>query len=1284
MKDIVKTFGLFSVIAAVTSVQAATPRVSIATTKATSRIPSIAGYIKGVGIVNASAASSSDGNVTPTSLLTNSECIDAYTSCLKGPDLCGSDMEECTTNVLLHAKMPSCASVLYQCSTSGINDLFGTSSVTALSNIESKNTYGEITKFTYPTDGSVLGQMVLGAKISNMLTTDQCVRRYTNCLKRDEVCGENFELCTSFKEFKNQSIACASTLARCQGDGITELFGQTNTSVAPKGNSRLGTAIADGARYAAANAVKTCYRVVDTCLVNACTANPWRCVEGVNMETVNAADFVAGGTTESGTMTSKLSRNADGTVASDFNLYELTGQDIRKFVKGECLSTIGGNKSCYTTFLEKTPKDKDLSDIDNQEDVFSLAYGARKEYANAKIQDILKKFDNRAKTKCMETIAQCVKNSCGGGLGSVCYQLAKNNDGVHVNSSANYADIKAGCEAIVNTDANCQYAANSASDSGYMYKYMDNSVFGTLFPEYDDTDGTANSDPIGAVANVNSLLATAYNDAAIAQMKKDCSKLATSCVKSKCGDDYIDCYRLRTDVMSDTYSGNSKFEKSMKKTTGVLDYKIVTGLCIEEVKNADVCEEHLKIEGVKLKLDAQQNSSVLRGGATAGSLSGIRNNTSSSWSSGVRSDWLNAAKNVKAARYPETVVVGCKTASTDSRCNPNTVEACGYMDEDGCLYDQPVSETWDSYLVSNAAENLFQEVLVDAEKNAQAIYDAKLTREQHICNENNVGGIKAAKDNASTFMWVKLKSNRVPKDYPMKGLNVNQFSPTGDLEGGFCRARITVVSRDKYIQEYLKNADTTAFFAVGDTFTCGSWIKQSTLEKITKEVAKRAAEDAGKGSKTDKWARTWATVAGVVGGGVGSYALMDAAQRNGNSLGGLINPNKDSQVARDTKTAAAKCKENVDNARKHYNLAVAENDPQRFIDAYSNVVLYANAALDNANTIGKKQNDKITGLSLKTGRFQPASLSYRTVRTQTNNMLFATPTPISTELGFSNTLYNPVRSDYQKMQQLYGNKQNGTIVCQWNDKSAATGLISKIRDAGKSGGCKYYAQQRNGSICNNTLLEVEGMLNTDSPTEDFNDSIANKLKSAVTACNTTKGQPCKGVSVPDSLALVVCEHHAPIVDNSNNGAVSGQNGAQNNNSSSSASNGVTSSSNDIVLASNPNGDGTTTQTYFNRYDYINEFNSNIDVIENYCAQYEDVEEDTKHRRNANLVAGAVGAIGFGLLGNKIVQSIQDAKYEKAEKEAINEWMEEVGSKIKCYAGGEEVADYGEWTSIELD
>jgi len=1145
MKNIIKTLGLIVTATAVTGANAATSRVSM-TQAASRRLPSVSGYV-------IQAATSSTGGTTTTgsALLSNAECIEAYTGCLKSPDTCGSDMEECTTNVLLHAKTPYCLSVLYQCSSAGISALFGTSDISALSNVAEKNTYGEVTRYTYPTSGSVLGQMVIGANISNMLPTDQCVRKYMNCAKRDSVCGENFELCTSFNEFRKQAINCASTLARCQSDGLIELFGQTNTAVAPKATSRLGVAIVDGAQYAAANAVKTCYKVIDSCLVNACTSNPWRCVEGVNMQTVSAADFVAGGTTEENTVTSTLSIDAEGNVTSDVNLYESTGQDVRKFIKGKCLSTIGGNKSCYLTFLEKTPKDKDLADIDNQEDVFSLAYGARKEYANTKIQDILKTFDKRAKTNCIKTISECARNSCGGGLGSVCYQNSRIDGGTHVNSEANYKEIQAGCEAIVNTNANCQYAANSVTDDGYLYQYADNSVFARLFPQYEDSvTGTA-SDPIGAVASLNGLLATSYNDAAIAQMKKDCSNVAISCVKSLCGTDYVNCYRNRTDVKTNVYdTGAALFDKSMNKVGGVLDYTIVTGLCVNTVKNADVCDEHLKIERVKLG-DGKD---------------------SPTWASGgVRNTWLTAAKSLTVDTTYEKVVVGCRTKTVGENCNHNDIDACGTVDENGCLYDEQVTQTWAEYSLNQAAENLFQEVLMDIEKEAQAKYNAKLTAEQHMCLSNNNGGVMGYRDNGSTLLWVKLKSNKVPKNYPSKGLKDTQFTASNDLYGSFCRARITVMSDDKDIQDAL-GAESTAYFAVGDAFTCGSWISQKTLDRISQRVGERAAKDAGKGSKKDAWWQTWAGVGGALLGGVGAFAAMDSIQQNGNTLGGLVNPNKDEDDAKTIKANAQSCGKKVETARNNFKVAEGTEDNIDFIGQYNYVLRDADAALTLAKKIEKKSGDKIEGLTVSSS-FTKINLSK----------------------------------------------------AEWKNKNE----IKTYLDGAK--GCDIYTGRNSVTVDENFKTAVNSAIELlDNPSDDNKTQMDGYLA-------TIKNGRCSGLLSTPSTDLK-------------------------------------------KEATTEYADG----MKFDRKKYEDEFKNNIDKIEEYCLNHEDVEVSNKARRNANLVAGALGAVGGGVLTYKIVENILDVKYENAENKAIKEWKDEVGSHIQCYLGGEELGSYGDVISFSLD
>ena len=268
MNFLKKTLGFLAVCSIVPAAYALTARPSVLNpTTASRRLPTMSAYLTSSGTTTNSSSSN---------LLDNADCIDAYTSCLRGGDVCGANFEECTTKVLFHGKMPMCLSTLAQCSASGINALFGTSSTTALSNVASRNSYDEITDYVYPTDGSVLGQMISGAAISNMYNTSDCVRRYTTCLQRENVCGSEFELCTTNTEFRKQMVYCDSTLARCQSDGKIELFGSATVTGNPAADSRVGIMISEGAALAAVNAVSTCYKVVDQCILNACATNPYK------------------------------------------------------------------------------------------------------------------------------------------------------------------------------------------------------------------------------------------------------------------------------------------------------------------------------------------------------------------------------------------------------------------------------------------------------------------------------------------------------------------------------------------------------------------------------------------------------------------------------------------------------------------------------------------------------------------------------------------------------------------------------------------------------------------------------------------------------------------------------------------------------------------------------------------------------------------------------------------------------------------------------------------------
>lgn len=850
-----KSISFLAVMAVLPASYALTARPSIIGT-ASSRMPTMTAVITNGG-------NSISGSTTTSSLLANAECIDAYTACMKGGDACGSDFEECTTKVLFHGKMPQCLSTLAQCSTAGVTSLFGTGTVSALSAVATKNSYGEVTDYTYPTDGSVLGQMITGAAISNKYDTSTCVRRYTSCLKKDSVCGNDFELCTTDKEFRKQRVFCDSTLARCQSEGLIELFGSASTSGTPSATSRIGEMIAEGAALAAVNAVSTCYKVVDQCILNACAANPYKCFENSTNETVNLVEAINTGiATAENTAASTIAA-----IASGMDI--VTKSNVASYIKNSCLDTIGSNKYCYATFIGngQMPTSSQLKDEDNQEEIYDEAYSARMSSAmKAKIADLVDKFDTKAKQKCTETIKTCVMRVCGSGSGAACYSQVFGNRDKSINNSATYPELQTGCAAVVNTDAYCKYAAaNPNSTGGYTYSYINNDAFTILFPEYEE----GGNDPIGVVSSLNAALANNYSDAAIATMKRQCQAVATSCVKSMCGADYQNCYRNRTDVYSSlTQTGDSSFDKSMNKVGGVLDYTIVLGLCLDTVKGASVCEEHLAIERNKLKL--------------------ANNSKASSWGSAgnVREGWIDAGAATAVTASTEQVAATDENGNALCTSKGGTDQGvCYSVDAAGNIYDQPVYISYTTYVESQAASTLFKDLIYDLEKEAQAKYNAKLTKQQNMCMSSNQGGIMGNRDMGSTFLWVKLKSNTVPKAYPVSGLKPSQFAASNDLYGSFCRVRVTLQSDDKKIQDVIaKGTDwATAYFAAGDTFTCGSWIPGKALEQLADAVAKDARADASVG---DTRMRNWMAVLGTVGGG-GLGAVAGNKIADSSFLGGL-------------------------------------------------------------------------------------------------------------------------------------------------------------------------------------------------------------------------------------------------------------------------------------------------------------------------------------------------------------------------------------------------------------
>lgn len=1143
-----KTIGFMAVFSAVPSCFALTARPSVIGT-AMSRIPTMATYITG---------GTNTTTTTNTTLLANADCIEAYTSCLKGGDVCGANFEECTNNTLFFAKRPLCTSTLMQCENTGVSSLFGTSNQAAFAN---KDANGE---YVYPTPGSVLGQLIEAASISNRYDTSDCVKRYTNCLKKEDVCGTDFELCTSNTEFKKQKLFCESTLARCQDEGVTELFGSTNKTANPTSNSRVGIMISEGAALAAVNAVSTCYKVVDQCFLNACAANPYKCKEGSTQEIIKYADNA------SNTNGATVTTGGTDLIQTTINRSEVSG-----FLKNACLDTIGANKYCYATFLGNgvMPTNSQLNDEDNKNDIYAEAYSSRMNDAmRSKIDDLITQFDKKVKERCSETIVSCAMRTCGEGSGAACYASAFNsaNKIKGVTNPSTMEDIKVGCEAVINNDTACQYATATFDTTTGALIFEQNSLFDKLFTSPDDVD-VANPDPVGAVATLNSRLATSYNQAALDQMKKQCEAVATSCVKSMCGTDYQNCYRNRTDVMSTlTNTGNNKFDKSMNKIGGVLDHTIILGLCLNSVKNNSACEEHIKAEIARNKADSSY--------------------TANSWGAGItdtRTGWLDAGNYGITTEVQDIDADGnllCTTAQDGDG-------SAGRCDDPSGMYVYPKMVSQTTYAQNLAERQVFRDLIADLEMEAQAQYNAKLTYQQNMCISANEGGIIGNKDLGGTFMWVKLTGNKIPSYYSIEGLEEKDFTDSKELYGSFCRVRVKLQSEDPDIQELLKDDYATAYFATGDTFTCGSWIDTEDLETIANRIAEESVADK---AKTQKDVRTWVTVLGTLGSGIAGGYLTDSMQ-DGDFLGGLLGTNNKKDDDSDI----------LDKYTKALNAYVADSNP-------TTAKMYGETMINLANQAGVE------------------AANITAARNALNNTLGISQVAPVVQNTTSTPKYAYTYSDYQTayVQAGMGNfeqfgKKMLEIAKAYNlDTTSAQEVLNDTIDADKLyDSCRPDAQNK---YCTS---EIENLSSSWTKFEAEFESLGKTIQTLENVANMSSNVSTSAVTTNTTTV------------------------AQN---KSAANATFTSLKTAVEFALDKNGDS------------------------------EDESKAKQTRSKINLVGAGVTALAGGIAAYNLTQDIQEANLSEDKKAAYTEWMNNIGSKIHCYVGTNEVGTYGDRISISIE
>ena len=228
--------------------------------------------------------------------------------------------------------------------------------------------------------------------------------------------------------------------------------------------------------------------------------------------------------------------------------------------------------------------------------------------------------------------------------------------------------------------------------------------------------------------------------------------------------------------------------------------------------------------------------------------------------------------------------------------------------------------------------------------------------------------------------------------------------------------------------------DSTAYFATGDSFNCGSWISSETLEALSDNVGVKARRDAGEGSQAEKNALGWAIAGSGLVGGIGSFIGMNAIQNNGKSLGGLLN----NQTTKNAKVTSA-----VKQCEASYNAAV--NAYRSAVSAAGNVKTSGNDAQQTASA--SAFNNEITNLVSKANALRNAARSVNAALKNAglteNGTLNRTTVFTASDFGISTaTTYSsaPSVSGDNELQGIYTACQEANNSVEYDDGTEKKGL----------------------------------------------------------------------------------------------------------------------------------------------------------------------------------------------------------------------------------------------------
>ena len=90
----------------------------------------------------------------------------------------------------------------------------------------------------------------------------------------------------------------------------------------------------------------------------------------------------------------------------------------------------------------------------------------------------------------------------------------------------------------------------------------------------------------------------------------------------------------------------------------------------------------------------------------------------------------------------------------------------------------------------------------------------------------------------------------------------------------------------------------------------------------------------------------------------------------------------------------------------------------------------------------------------------------------------------------------------------------------------------------------------------------------------------------------------------------------------------------------------------------------------------------IRALKTECENSEQKEGWFQNWGGATIV-GAGTALAGGLAAYHVVQDAHKSKLDAAEQEAYQEFMDNIGSKITCFIGADEVGTYGDMISTSM-